>query len=299
MKQIFIDTNILIFCALMTKEGHDSEIISSLTELLTRGKAEIILPEVVELEYYRKNNEVFNQVKSSISRLRDEINKLTFPNYIGAEKKLIIEYLTQLIDDRESNKLNVTAALDNLFKHSNVKKIALTPEIVLNAYRRSARGLKPFNIKNTFQGVNADCLIVESIKKYYENNKTDELFFCSNNTSDFALIEDPNGACALHPDIKKDISFEVTYYSSLVDLLKNKFQVELKEIEVAHYAETMKIYNDSFTIPIRSTIKLPEGVGPGYLYTNVYESKNLANIFGFNIADSPGPKSLEKEKEGS
>jgi hypothetical protein len=236
LKPLFVDTNILIYCTLLTKEGHDSVLIERLTQVLRHDKAELLLPEIVELEYQRKINEVFEQVRKSIGKLTEAIEKIDFPVYLADDKKAIKEFLLKLLAEREENKINVTKALDDLFISKNVRKIPLTPEINLNAYRRAARGLKPFDPKEVFQGISADCLIVESIRELLETHKIEKLLFCSNNTKDFSL-SDKDGRQVLHPDISATFSTPVSFFSSLVELLQVEFRLELSEIDTKLYQD--------------------------------------------------------------
>lgn len=248
MKQVFIDTNILIYCTLLTKEGHDSGLITRLSQLLDHGLARLILPEIIELEYQRKINEVFQQVRLSIGKLKDSIGKQEFPSYLAGEKKKILEHLDSLIASREENKVAVSRSIDTLFRHGNTVRIPLTPEIALDSYRRAARGIKPFNLENTFQGMNADCLIVESLRVLYRKNgdAAEPLLFCSNNSRDFSLVDSESNHATLHPDVANDLNATVTYYFALPNLLQKEFKVELSEIDRKLYEDSVKILQTSW-----------------------------------------------------
>jgi predicted nucleic acid-binding protein len=258
MKTVFIDTNILIFCALLTEDHHNAEAIQKLTELLQNDQAQLILPEVVRLEYHRKHQEIFESVKSTIERLKTAINKLDFPKYLAPEKDSILQFLDELVSSRDKNRKAVTEALNNLFEHKNVVPVQLTAEIWLNAYRRGAKGLKPFNAKDIQQGINADCLIVESLKQK-NFSKSSQLLFCSNNTKDFALPDD-QGKLRLHPEIANELPCAVLYYSDLFHLLEKEFRLELNEIEKKKYTQIETRY--PFLSPSTYTVQINTVLDP-------------------------------------
>lgn len=53
MKYLFVDTNNFIPCALLTEPGHSPTTISKLSKLLQSNKTKLILPDIVEIEFFR------------------------------------------------------------------------------------------------------------------------------------------------------------------------------------------------------------------------------------------------------
>ena len=54
MKYIFIDANIYIYCALITKGNYTTQTIDSLNQCLKMNNVKLIMPEVVKMEFFKK-----------------------------------------------------------------------------------------------------------------------------------------------------------------------------------------------------------------------------------------------------
>lgn len=241
MKFILIDTNIYIYCALLMKERHDLDVIVKLTDLLKRGKAKLLLPEVIEIEYFRKQDEIINQIKEAIKSLKNQITEIKFPSYLSTDKQDILRKFDQVIEKRERNKSMVSDKLRTLFESENITHIPLTSDILLNAYKRALKGNKPFNNKNPTHLLNADYVIIESLLTFFDNVKRkDNLLFCSDNIMDFATFDKEKNVHIIHPEIAKDFQCEIILHRSLHELIEKEFRVVVDKEEIKRYEDTAK-----------------------------------------------------------
>lgn len=243
MKYIFIDTNIYIYCALITKGNYTTQTLDTLNNILNRSNSKLLMPEVIKLEFEKKANSIFeNDVSGNINRLKKEIQNISFPDYLGEEKKNIEDNIENLLESRRKNLERVSNNLiKDITNNTNTILIELCNDIFLRAYKRALIGEKPSNKqictnygKSEYM-INADCMIIESIIDYFKKikiNPDDELLFCSNNTKDFAIFDQNNNTHKLHDDIQKDIGINVKYYNNLPDLLKKEFNSEINNIEI-------------------------------------------------------------------
>ena len=243
MKYIFIDTNIYIYCALITKGNYTTQTIDALNKAINTRDTKLLMPEIIKLEFEKKANSIFeNDVINNINKLKKEIQNISFPEYLGEEKNKIEKNIDKLLEKRRENLKRVSNnIIKDIEESNNTVLINLTNDIFLKAYKRALRGDKPYNGQicnncgNSGHIVNADCIIAESIIDYFEKieiTERDELIFCSNNTKDFAEFNQTNNMHVLHNDIKKEMKLKVKYYNNLPDLLKNEFESKIDNVEI-------------------------------------------------------------------
>ena len=151
-KFIFIDTNIYLYCALLTKDKkHNSELISKLITVSEAKKGEeilLLLPEVVRLEYTRKVDEIFKQEKRRVNELKMNVLKQMETGVLKIEQSGIETAFNKIIKKIEENRKNADIELNKLF--SNKEKtnlLEITPSILVNAYKRALEGKKPFSVE--------------------------------------------------------------------------------------------------------------------------------------------------------
>ena len=243
MKYIFIDTNIYIYCALITKGNYTTQTIDALNRAINTKQTKLLMPEIIKLEFEKKANNILeNDVISNINKVKKEIQNISFPEYLGEEKSQIEKKIDKLLQERIENLKRVSnKIIKDIEENQNTILIDLTSEIFLKAYKRALRGDKPYsgqicnNCGNMEYPINADCIIIESLINYLKNTKiseNDELIFCSNNTRDFAEFNQEEKIHYLHKDIKKDINLNVKYYNNLPELLKKEFESKIDNIEI-------------------------------------------------------------------
>lgn len=273
MKYIFIDTNIYIYCALITKGNYTTQTIDALNKAINTSNTKLLMPEIIKLEFEKKAKSIFeNEVSNNINKLKKEIQNISFPDYLGAEKSKIEKNIDNLLEKRRTNLKRVSdSIIKDIEENKNTIVLNLTNEIFLKSYKRAMKGEKPYNGKicsqcgNMEYVINADCIIIESIIDYFNNikiNKDDELIFCSNNTKDFAMFNEVTKKHELHEDIKKQIELKVKYYNNLPDLLKEEFESEIDNIEIK---EIKNIETESIVTNVISSLGIPAHV-KGYQY---------------------------------
>ncbi len=217
---IAIDTNIYLFCALLTKNQHNPGILEEFVDLLDRNNVTLLVPEVVEIEFYRKLDEVFEEIKAGINSYK-KIFRDEFPPYLNEDKQKMLGEIDGLIKTRVKSLGKAKILFERLLSHANTRRLELTETTMLNAFKRELRGIKPYNRKNEGKKkVDYDCLIVELIIKYCKENDIDELIICTDNISDFAEYNEETKRHELHSDILKDLPKGTILCTKLTELLK-------------------------------------------------------------------------------
>src|SRR4051794_36194330 len=93
---IAIDTNILVYCALATQDKHDLGLIEKLREALKTDKARLLVPEIVQLEYERKQREEMKSCNEQAQRVKQAVDKIDVPTYLATPKQQFIQQLDKL-----------------------------------------------------------------------------------------------------------------------------------------------------------------------------------------------------------
>lgn len=273
MKYIFIDTNIFIYCALITKGNYTPQTIDALNQCLKMNNVKLIMPEVVKMEYFKKAyNTLENDVINNIVKLKKEIQNISFPDYLGGDKAKIEKNIDKLLEERKRNLERVSNSIMNdIITNPNTVLIELTNDIFLMGYKRALSGEKPYSqqictsCNNSEYVINADCMIIESIISYFNNihvNDDDTLIFCSNNTKDFAVFNKEKNIHELDESIRNFLKINVKYYSNLPDLLKNEFNSEINNKEII---EIKNIETDTMIGEILNRVGVPAYM-KGYQY---------------------------------
>ena len=252
MKYIFVDTNNFIACALMTEPKHSPDTIEKLRKLLNSNKIKLLLPEVVEIEFFRKVDEELFKLENSIKKFSKIINE-EFPTYLKSEKTNFLRSVNRIIKKRRESSDNAKEYIKSLFEEKNSIKIAITPEISINAYKRVLAGKKTYKfeqcsecdeLKNKFDN---DCLIFESLLSEIKKLGKIEIIFCSGNIKDFAFFNESKKKHILHPDLETSLpkGTSVKYYRNLVNALNSEFKTKIQKVE----SEKIKNYLDYTYLP--------------------------------------------------
>lgn len=242
MKYIFIDTNIYIYCALLTNLEYKSDTIDSLISFLKRKDVRLLFPDVVKLEFLNKSSIVYDNMINSKIDLVKKIQNITFPEYFIHQKKQIINDLNESLDSsRENLKRTTRILIEDILNLKNTIYLTSTSETMLNSYKRALEGKKPYNRKlcttcgEMTQPLNVDCIIIEMLKEFFIKNmsKHDELLFCTNNTKDFAVFNNINNKHEICEEIKKDLILDIKFFNSLPKLLEEEGKYINKEDKVS------------------------------------------------------------------
>lgn len=242
MKYIFIDTNIYIYCALLTNLEYKSDTIDSLISFLKRKDVRLLFPDVVKSEFLNKSSIVYDNMIHNKIDLVKKIQNITFPEYFIHQKKQIINELNKSLDSsRENLKRTTCILIEDILNLENTIYLTLTSETILNSYKRALEGKKPYNKKlcttcgEITQPLNVDCIIIEMLKKFFIKNmsKHDELLFCTNNTKDFAVFNNRNNKHEICKDIKEDFMLDIKFFNSLPKLLEEEGKPINKEDKIS------------------------------------------------------------------
>ncbi len=238
MRYLFIDTDNYIPCALLTESGHNPQTIDQLKDLLTYKKIKLLLPEIVEIEFFRKLDSELLNIERSVKKLIDNM-KRNFPSYLKIDKDSFIRAAQRRLKKRQESAETVKATIKTLFQNENVIKIPLSNEIFLKAYKRVLAGKKPYKHNPESHDltyvINADCMIFESILLKANELKIENLVFCSNNHKDFATPDEKNiHKHHFHPELIASFpkNLKLKYYRFLPEALNAEFQSKIDYIEI-------------------------------------------------------------------
>jgi predicted nucleic-acid-binding protein len=227
------DTNIFIQCCLLESED-TLRILDDLLNLLNSDTIKLLLPEVIELEFYRvletKTLAIKNQITGFITKIKnDELLR-------SKAKDAIAGKIQGYIDELDTNKIETLNRIKSIFDHKNTIRLPITPESLTQAYIYSLHKKKPYkdsNAKVVTSGnilpqkrdysIQNDCIIVEILKAFIDKETSAyNFYFCTANTSDFSKYEQVEGGTKIHDNIK-ELFKHIELFTSLVELLTNKF----------------------------------------------------------------------------
>lgn len=257
-KYLSIDTNIFIQCCLLEEEGDDIGALNKLQELLDNNSTKLLLPEVVELEFYKKLTHKTSVIQKQIDKYKEAVAK---DGELDKKVKAdIIENLRRIMEDRLKNKTDVENKIQGIFSHSNTIKAGLeiTPELLARSYKYHLGGRKPYKAADR-ASLQPDCIIIQSLSDFLKGRMDYELYFCSLNESDFAEETKPteetkNDNPPIHPDIKS-IFHHIEYRKNLLDLLNEKFGAEFPKESIDKLQEKAVI-----EINLNDTIHLSDDI---------------------------------------
>ena len=255
MKYLFIDTNNFMACALLTELDHTPQTIGHLIDLLRKDQAKLILPEIVEIEFFREVELELLKKKKSIESFKSLLGSI-FPTHLMPDKAQFIKYVRQIYSKINASSQAAKANIELLFNLNSVIKIPLSYEIFIRAYRRALSRQKPSKstycpecgeIKHRFDD---DCMVFESILSMKDELENNELIFCSANKKHFALHNKKQDKHFLHPDLAASFSqkTEVRYYIKLADALKAEFKKDINREEKAKINKYFEIQQKAFQL---------------------------------------------------
>ena len=240
MKYLFIDTNNFIYCALLTKSGISPQTIIKLKKVLDSKKATLLLPEIVELEFFCLVDSEMKNISVAVNKLKKLIDE-GFPDTLKNDKNDFINAADNIRKNREAASKTSKEYIRSLFDGGNVIRIPLTSEIFVNAYKRAISKKKPFKYEWCSEHneprniINNDCLIFESLLSGIKALGDEiELIFCSNNTDDFAEFDEKQKRHILHHELKADLpaKISVSYWEHFAYALNSEFAAKIKKEEI-------------------------------------------------------------------
>jgi hypothetical protein len=235
MRYAFLDTNIYIRVITQGQPGCEIECLEDLTKLIADGRIQVLLPEVVELEYTKHWHSLQDEIESGMSNLKAQLEaqlpKMKVWNELGDVQKTLLESLPGIKDEKlKKSKENHKKVQLFLSLHS-LKRIPLTNELLLATRKRVYSGRMPAAEKIDRVDRDGDVCIVESLLHFFRETKDKkaELFLCCENVADFA-VELPNKkGSALHPMLAEELPKPTHFFTnlkSLVDVIRKDEKVE-------------------------------------------------------------------------
>ena len=306
MKHIFIDTNNFLSCAFMYEKGQDPSTIAKYENLLMRDRATLILPEIVEIEFFRKIDSTLMLIKEKVEDFKKIIKK-DFPDYLKLAKEDFMELTQKLYSDRVSSSTFAKEKIPPLFENRNVKRIPLTSEIIVSAYKRALAGKKPYKYRPCPECgelnnlVDNDCIIFESILSKIKELGNVELIFCSANTKDFAEFNEKTKAHELHPELLKEMPKEISikYYRSMGEALKSEFKTSINKTEMTNINDILNILSApqiEFSKILRS--QMPSFEGWASQFAKTLEYRNILSPISESVRKlSEDQSNLSKQSE--
>jgi hypothetical protein len=202
MIHICLDTNIYFRILTQGSPGCEIERFRELREIVEKGKARLVLPEVVELELEGKRSALELELKTKLENYEKNLLKVDLGwNEMGSVKNLLPKFLgdakQKMIETAERHYKEVTAFLN----WDQVTRVPFTLPLWFQAKRRLIEGKMP----ESKVRAESDCCIIQSLIQYFSRPRDDkpELYFCSENHGDFALElkEKSKASYVLHPAI--------------------------------------------------------------------------------------------------
>lgn len=234
-KYVLIDTNVLINCCLYSENNEDVKVLRSLKDAIILKKFTFLLPEVIELEFKRIAYKRFEDFKQNLVNYEENIYRIVqcYPRAKAEinsfiQKRGLKKKLQDIISDLQKNFEQSKKIVEQIFENKNTCRIAMDEKILLEAYKRGIAGKKPYkpcriNNEDIYGAViQADCVIVETVKSFLKDEKDYLLFICTNNKGDFGKGD------KIHEDIASDFE-KVKIYSFLYKLLNKEFKTKIEE----------------------------------------------------------------------
>ncbi len=272
MKFVVIDTDIYLNCALINEPGHDSQVLSQLEMALKTHEAILLLPEVIELEFLNRQKQALERMRERVNTAKQSIKDINFLSNLSKDRgelpeiKELLRTADEVVETRQQNLAEVSHLLGDMFSSPIVKRLSLTPDIMVRGYKRALARRRPASAASAQSQLDADCMIIETLlgffeHHYFEHNHSKEkssapniLLFCSANKEHFAYSDDNGKGYVIHPDISLDFTKYdvcVIYYSSLVELINQEFTGAIDEEEALKYRQMQEVLAAPSPDPVR------------------------------------------------
>ena len=219
MIYVFVDTCIYNRIVTQGQPGSTMECFGELKRLATEGKIQVVVPEVVVLEFERFRRGLDNQYSASIENLKKDVAnacaKKPWSEIDDVRQSLASHIDAEAAKKRAAFPDRIEAVREWLMSDAAVR-VPFDSDIWLLGKRRLMSGRMPPTEKKSDQ----DACLIESLVKSVPRDQ--ELYFCSGNTNDFAL-QIPNKGFAFHPLLAEDLP-KTRFFkdlSTLVEAIKS------------------------------------------------------------------------------
>ncbi len=217
MKYLFIDTNILVRIISQGKPGCEVVHLDQLASCVRSSAIVLLLPEIVELELAKNwmnfNDRIDEAVGSLEKELQPALNKSLWSEIVDIQKSLSIFLAEQkAIKIREARSRYEEVV--KLLTMAQVVKLPFTPEIYFKGKKRIMAGRMP----RQSNASHSDACILETLADHLstfmpEGLTNSELYFCSENVTDFGCVE--SKMHMLHQMHRTDFPITTKYCISL------------------------------------------------------------------------------------
>jgi len=233
VKYICLDTNIYVYCALMTQLDHDPSYLEKLLDLISDKNIKLLVPEIIKAEYNYKVKQIHENIKEQLGQLQKHI-KVEASLMSIQDKEALISFIEELSAKRKKAKDDSDDIFKRIISSDNCLEIPLTPEILTRSLLRTVSHRKPYDPNKYPKHLNylgdVDCIIVESLRHVFSSIDSEaELYLCSND--DHFYDKD-----SLHQDIEEDINIEVYAFKTMPELLQ-AFNKPQREQDIKVYEE--------------------------------------------------------------
>lgn len=225
LKYLLLDTNIFVTCTLTRIEYHDAALLRKLQKALEQGAARLLLPEVIEDEYWRVEQQEFEKLLHDKNEAIELVQRL-FPR--RKTNRDLVGAIEDEIRECKENRDQAHAIVKEVFNSQSTVRLPITPGILHAAYQRTRAGLRPAKPVKRYL-VDDDSVIVESLIEFFRHHHGDELVICTDNAKDF--FQDN----ALHPDIAQDLSVNTRCYTKLPQLIRKELDVRVSKKQEEAY----------------------------------------------------------------
>lgn len=199
---VFVDTNIWIRVLSQGRPGCEIEHFEELRELQHQSKIQLIVPEIVELEFEKNWRGFRDQITASFLQLDELIRNAVKQKKLWTEIEDVHDAIASFLREKKDAKTSAaeerSRQILELFASLSVVKIPLTPELLFLGKKRLIAGRMPSS-ENTAHN---DACIIETLVSFFSRSPQagSQLCFCSENVSDFGL--ELQNDVVLHPLLK-------------------------------------------------------------------------------------------------
>ncbi len=219
MKYLLIDTNIWVRVISQGKPGCEIAHLQHLCDLVNSSKVTLLLPEVVQLEIGKNWRSFHEKVEVEIGKMEKELASLLTKQF-WSEILDVQQSLRDFLADQKSKKVAAAKerydSVQSLLGSERVVILPFTEEINFRGRRRLIAGRMP----KPENSAHSDACILESVADFFSKLATKddhELYFCSENVSDFGLLAKERHI--IHPLHKDDLPAATEYCISLEQVM--------------------------------------------------------------------------------
>ena len=189
--------------------------MTQLKFLVENKHVNLLVPDILITEWQRHRTVEKELLET---QLRDDKQEATRR---ALYKDASAEFLQEKIDEAFELLLSQLDTVDELLLNKSVR-LSLTPELHVLVHEQRIAEKKPFGKKNKKDSSN-DALLIFSSLNYLSNNNQSELYFVSDNKTDFALHTDDYSI--LHPEITERFPMVKTHYFIHIEETYKKFDI--------------------------------------------------------------------------